>query len=147
MFNASLPSRRLSHAFLDCLCDASDNAAATTTATPTTATTATAATASDGSNGRHVEEENVRDEFALIVVNGEVGKFLTPLWRHGQTDNSHTLSQSSNHSTNQSLIDSARERRPPLSPLARSHLLGPSVVWHVVFLPCQLPFGYALTAA
>ena len=63
MFSDSLPNRRFSHAFLDCLRD--------------TGTTATDTRTADG--------DEQRERFALIVVNGEVGDFLPQLWRHGQT--------------------------------------------------------------
>ena len=84
MLNASRPTQRLSHAFFDCLCN--DSTGALSTAATATATAATAAhngTATSASDSQ-VHENGERDLFALIVVNGEVGEFLAPLWRHGQ---------------------------------------------------------------
>ena len=69
MFSASAGQRRLSHSFLGCLCgDASDSG--------------TGVTASGDGRADDIDR---RDQFALIVVNGELGEFLQPLWRHGET--------------------------------------------------------------
>ena len=75
VLDASLPCRLFSHSFLDCLLDRDATNvrefAAASSHPPSTAAIA-------------VAEVAASERFALLVVNGEVGEFLQPLWRSGQ---------------------------------------------------------------
>ena len=120
VLDPSLPCRLLSHSFLDCLRDrvASDvreSAAASLHPSDTAAMTTTADAASE--------------RFALIVVNGEVGEFLQPLWRSGQRARHDTT----RHDTTRHDTAAQRTAPRPLVPLVSLLLAS----------PCQLPCACA----